>query len=566
MEVSLDKPFAILKFPPAEDEESMEVGLASWLVGGAECLSDEMDGMTFWPESKNVTNYVKTQHPHDPLWKTYPVKVLRFYETYVKAREALPKFIADSNYDTEVECSLPKGRGKRIRFKPAFLESSDEDEIVPVKKSRQSVPPPPPISTTTKVRKGQGSAEDVKKKAREDVMARLKAARAAAAAKMAQSARLSPLKAVARISPAKSPIKANNWEVTEMQVKAQAQVHVDATAPISPLNVASSTRSVGSDILATPTQMSVGLVTPNSRSGPASDFSSLFDNGEMLDVSMDEEDPEAILTDTPVTPLKSPSPKRDQRSLLERTKSFYISPLSFERQTSLTERGNLVTPTRGTSSPLKSVHRNRTSPKSKLAGTSSAGGGLSKLDGRINLFPQGMNADDRLKALQVSVSRLNIDVHETSQKIDLILMNLSRLQRALVPNENRLTMPANMPKLPLEDRTQLNHFETFLGENDLNLAAVCDYMSNYIKTSVTEPERKSATNILSKLLTNDLAKEMNLEGGNKKIAFRSLNLYKVFQGTLQTAFPDSDLITAEQALKNWLKDAKWRKQRVPDAA
>lgn len=57
-------------------------------------------------------------------------------------------------------------------------------------------------------------------------------------------------------------------------------------------------------------------------------------------------------------------------------------------------------------------------------------------------------------------------------------------------------------------------------------------MANHIKTTVTDPERASAKNVLSKLLTNNLAKEMNLQGGNGKIAFRSLNLYKVFQGTL----------------------------------
>lgn len=31
-------------------------------------------------------------------------------------------------------------------------------------------------------------------------------------------------------------------------------------------------------------------------------------------------------------------------------------------------------------------------------------------------------------------------------------------------------------------------------------------------------------------------------------------------GTLQIAFPDSDLTEADAALAGWLKDAKWRKQ------
>lgn len=51
-----------------------------------------------------------------------------------------------------------------------------------------------------------------------------------------------------------------------------------------------------------------------------------------------------------------------------------------------------------------------------------------------------------------------------------------------------------------------------------------------MRTSVVDPERKSANKILQQLIKNVLAKKMNLDGGNGKIAFRSLNLYKVFQG------------------------------------
>lgn len=55
-------------------------------------------------------------------------------------------------------------------------------------------------------------------------------------------------------------------------------------------------------------------------------------------------------------------------------------------------------------------------------------------------------------------------------------------------------------------------------------------MSIYIRSQVAEPEKKSALNILTHLLYNNLAKLMNLDGGNNKIAFRSLNIFKVFEG------------------------------------
>lgn len=58
----------------------------------------------------------------------------------------------------------------------------------------------------------------------------------------------------------------------------------------------------------------------------------------------------------------------------------------------------------------------------------------------------------------------------------------------------------------------------------------CDYLSNFVRTQVPDPERKSAQAILAKLLYNNLAQLMNLDGGNRKIAFRALLIFKVFEG------------------------------------
>lgn len=49
------------------------------------------------------------------------------------------------------------------------------------------------------------------------------------------------------------------------------------------------------------------------------------------------------------------------------------------------------------------------------------------------------------------------------------------------------------------------------------------------------------------------------------IVCADLSLILFFSGALQTAFPDSDLHIAEDALQKWLKDAKWRKQ-MPQSA
>lgn len=99
----------------------------------------------------------------------------------------MPKFMADSNYDTETD-KLP---AKRKRIRNSRLDSSSSDEELPIsKKSKKSVPAPPAIPTLKRAvagRKGQGgpSKEDLKKQERKDLMKRLAAARAAAAAKMA---------------------------------------------------------------------------------------------------------------------------------------------------------------------------------------------------------------------------------------------------------------------------------------------------------------------------------------------------------------------------------------------
>jgi len=55
-------------------------------------------------------------------------------------------------------------------------------------------------------------------------------------------------------------------------------------------------------------------------------------------------------------------------------------------------------------------------------------------------------------------------------------------------------------------------------------------MFNHMKRNVKNPEKKSATNMLTKLLSNTLASKMNCEGGNGKIGFKTLKLYDLFKG------------------------------------
>lgn len=97
----------------------------------------------------------------------------------------MPKFLADSNYETEMDDEV--GRKKRRRI-PKRLESSSDEEIPIRRQAKPSIPAPPPVSSVQKSkagRKGQGMSKDeLKKKEKEQLMLRLKKAREAAAAKM----------------------------------------------------------------------------------------------------------------------------------------------------------------------------------------------------------------------------------------------------------------------------------------------------------------------------------------------------------------------------------------------
>jgi len=61
-------------------------------------------------------------------------------------------------------------------------------------------------------------------------------------------------------------------------------------------------------------------------------------------------------------------------------------------------------------------------------------------------------------------------------KVDMILINQSKKNRILLPKEQILSKPPNMPALPLDNMKQVKMFEEFLS-NDVQLA---NTMSNIL--------------------------------------------------------------------------------------
>lgn len=68
-----------------------------------------------------------------------------------------------------------------------------------------------------------------------------------------------------------------------------------------------------------------------------------------------------------------------------------------------------------------------------------------------------------------------IQTQEISSKLDIVIMNLSRFNRFLLPNEKRIVRPTDLPSLPITTNEELNKFETFLSEND-NITGTVSYI------------------------------------------------------------------------------------------
>ncbi|KAK3911605.1 Relaxin receptor 2 [Frankliniella fusca] len=486
--------FAAIKFFPSQEHENeyMEVGLTNWLHGN---LNDDMVGQIYWPPPhKNATNLIKFEVPYEISWKRLNVKAMRFYDTFSAARAAVPHFLADSQYETETgEVPVTKKRTRNRRF---ISSDSDSDDMPVRKLAKTVIPAPPKVNISSNSRKGSSqsrkggmSRDELKKQNREDLMTRLKAAREAAAAKLKTKSPLkTPEKSLWKIAPLTQP---NSKPVSDSVVTAELSAGTDIS-PIQPLEGCENfALEMTESVVQSPLKNHDDNENPDSPN-------SLLSTPEIIDQQTVDS-----------------SPTVRYFSQLPNNGAFCLSPRSAKSVTS-----NLLKKI-SQKTPADNVSRQLFSTESNVI-------------------------VDKIKIMEIAIARLEVLSREISAKLDSVLMNVGRLKRTIIPGEAKIIMPAQMQKLPLETKDQLNQF--------------CDHLSSYIRTSVAYPERKSANAILQKLLYNNLAKDMNLEGGNGKISFRSLNLHKVFQGTLQSAFPKSDLSIAEDALYRWLKDAKWRKQ------
>ncbi|XP_039314569.1 uncharacterized protein LOC105204903 isoform X2 [Solenopsis invicta] len=146
------------------------------------------------------------------------------------------------------------------------------------------------------------------------------------------------------------------------------------------------------------------------------------------------------------------------------------------------------------------------------------------------------------------------------KKLDPPVHNLTKDLNA--SEQAVINRPPNLPPLPLNDIKRLEEFEKFISK-DVNLSAAC----YYFKTLVLENEEKTAVSkLMTKLMTNSLAIHFNFDGQNPqntlkiKRSFKQLKLWELVQGVILIKFPNSDLSETLTTVRNWLRNAAWRKQ------
>ncbi|XP_071629100.1 uncharacterized protein [Temnothorax longispinosus] len=158
--------------------------------------------------------------------------------------------------------------------------------------------------------------------------------------------------------------------------------------------------------------------------------------------------------------------------------------------------------------------------------------------------------------------RLEEKLEDISSKLDVIIMNQENLNRSLLPEKSVINRPSNLPFLPLSDIKSLEEFEKFLSK-DVNLSAACYYLKSL---PLGNNEKTATSKLMTQLMTNSLAVHFNFEGHNPqkamkiKRSFKQLKLWELFQGVMLLKFPNSDLSEALNAIRNWLRNAAWRKQ------
>ncbi|KAK3917123.1 Elongation factor G 1 [Frankliniella fusca] len=543
-------PFCIIKMSDVENNDVFyEIALSNWISG---ILDDDLAGKIHWPPSNKVAQLVRTQSPVNKDWEVHDMIVKRFYDTWAHARASLPKITEDSNYETEKEQDL--GRGKR-RKRVRQLDSDSDDCTYTSKSKTANIPPPPKVTVNSRTRVVNRNA--VKKaQNRAALMQELSEARKKTAEKTKNSS-CSVNWPAPRLTEKTSP-----WRVSKLRdlpttpnAKESPQQPCYSKEALDTVRFLFSGRREAD--IASPPLQSLGHVSRNlfeDNDGASDEFLSDVPEGftEATEENLRYENQTDTVIDsqqnTSISPLvpRSPVNVLAKESILEKTpekngnNGQSKSPCNELSNWYCVSSGRNPVEHRGKSSggALQSLHRSNSKHASSV-----------------------LDFEDRISALEKLAKDTNVKVLSLSSKCDMILMNTGRLLRSVLPHEKRIQAPPDMPGLPLQSKQDLLLYEEFLQKASINMSAVVDYMSIYVKSNVPDPEKKSLHSVLSELFTDELAQNFNLDGKNHKIPLRKLSVFKVIKATLSSAFQSSDLSDLDSNAAKWCADAKWRLSR-----
>ncbi|XP_029174575.1 uncharacterized protein LOC114943164 isoform X2 [Nylanderia fulva] len=561
--MSESPPFMVVKFLSTDDEETddecYEVALSKWL----EDLDENRIGNIFWPEDKSIAGtLVRTQANAESNWPTYTVEVKRYYDTYFQARKGLTGIIEyASAYETDTGKEM--GRGKRKKKVKPFTssEESDNDQCVKdqLKEKKCSIPSPPTIhvpGTSISTDKNSGHIK-YKRHIIEDSSSikKLKVAKDSSESTGSENTRERLLEKI--INERKKAMKKNEKNNTTL-FAAHSQVLQPSSGKQSTSNTFLCQRNMKTS--------STSKIVKSPEKTAVNKLRELFDNTKTKTKEKVKKSKPSTASEVSLKITPGPSNNYSERSNMSPSTESDISRKSDDPLRNPQKSPSLLNlELKREHNPINSLSQSPsvnddTSQDTTLLAQEEKSSPLSskeKLERPVRNLTNVLSADFDQHFITL---KKNLD--DMSSKLDVIIMNQANLNKCLIPEQAIITRPSNLPPLPLNDMKNLEEFDKFLSK-DVNLSAACYYLKSL---PLGDNEKIVASRLMTKLMTNSLAKQFNFDGHNPQKAkvnkrpFKKLKLWELFQGVMLLKFPTSDLEDALNAVRNWLRNAAGRKQ------
>ncbi|XP_039305451.1 uncharacterized protein LOC120357830 isoform X1 [Solenopsis invicta] len=133
--------------------------------------------------------------------------------------------------------------------------------------------------------------------------------------------------------------------------------------------------------------------------------------------------------------------------------------------------------------------------------------------------------------IKTILNNIYLRMDKISSKLDVSIINQTKLMTFLLPHEKKINRPNNLPALPLQSINDLRKFEKYLREPE-NMSATIKYISFY----GSDPDETKATmNVMKKLMYNCLAKNINFKGldpNSSKIPLEQCHMWDLIQGVV----------------------------------